>query len=62
LPILPYLLRQMASRIGNYSGTPFSLYMQQPQQSFNLGKGKASPQRIPGGPGLKRPAEKPVCG
>ncbi len=28
---------QMASRIGNYSGTPSSLYLRQPRQSLNLG-------------------------
>jgi len=37
LPILPHLLRQMPSRIVDYSGTTSSLYMRQPQQSFSLG-------------------------
>jgi hypothetical protein len=37
LPILPHLLRQMPSRIVDYSGTTSSLYLRQPRQSLNLG-------------------------
>jgi len=32
LPILPHLLRQMPSRIVDYSGTESSLYLRQPRQ------------------------------
>ena len=32
------LLRQVPSRIVDYSGTKSSLYLRQPRQSFNLGK------------------------
>jgi hypothetical protein len=37
LLILPHLLRQMPSRIGDYSGTPSFFYLRQPIQSLNLG-------------------------
>ena len=37
LPILPHRRRQMASRIGGYSGKPSSLYLRQARQSLNLG-------------------------
>jgi len=33
-PILPHLRRQMASRIGDYSGKPSSLYLRQTRQSL----------------------------
>ena len=38
MPISPHLLRQMSSRIVDYSGTTSSLYLRQPLQSLNLGE------------------------
>jgi len=38
LPVLPHLLRQMPSRIVDYSGTESSLYLRQLRQSLNLVK------------------------
>jgi hypothetical protein len=38
LPIIPYLLCQMPSRIADYSGTASSLYLRQPRQSLILGQ------------------------
>jgi len=42
-PILPYLRRQISSRIGDYSGKTSSLYLRQARQSLSLGSGMARP-------------------
>ena len=42
LPSLPYLRRQISSRIGDYSRKTSSLYLQQARQSLSLGVTKSN--------------------